>query len=82
MSLYSTQAPKPAPPAQETLAILAVAMDGRSLEAAHRVAATRDSRNPDEGLALLSAYTAIADPAIRQAVLDVMLTISGIDPYR
>lgn len=82
MSLYSTQAPKPAPPAQETLSILAAAMEGRTLQPAQRVAATRDSRNPDEGLALLSAYVAIDNPATRQAVLDLMLTISGIDPYR
>jgi len=82
MTLYSLAALDEAPPSQVTLALLAEAIRDGAVPASRRVLATADSRNPDEGLALLDAYVRIADLRVRQAILDTVLAISASDPYR
>ena len=82
MTLCGLVALEESPASDLTLAVLANALDGRTVRARHRVLATEDSRNPDEGLALLDAYIGIADPSVRQAVLDAVIAIAGSDPYR
>jgi hypothetical protein len=82
MSLYSTKTLEPSPAAEEILAVLAGALADRRVPARHRVVASRDSRSPDEGLAILQAYVAIRDEPVRQAILDLLIAIAGTDPYR
>lgn len=82
MTLYSFETLAPSPDPMETLAVLGRAMAGHVVPASRRVLVSGDSRSPDEGLALLNAYVAIADPAARQAILDAILAIAGTNSYR
>lgn len=82
MTLYNFEALEASPGATETLTVLAAAMGEKIVAQNRRVPATPDSRSPDEGLALLNAYITIHDRGVRQAILDMVLAISGVDPYR
>ncbi len=82
MTLYDHATLVRSPDARVTLAALAAAVGEKTVAGTCRVVASNDSRNPEEGLALLDAYISIADPLTRQAVLDTVLAIAGTNPYR
>ena len=82
MTLYNHATLTRSPAPQVTVSTLAAAIGDRTVPAICRVMASGDSRNPDEGLALLDAYVAIDDVGVRQAVLDAVMAIAGTNPYR
>lgn len=59
------------------LEVLADALGAATPPQAGRVRAAADPRSPEEGLALLSAYVAIEPAALRQAILDVVVTLAA-----
>lgn len=69
------------PQSAESLAVLAEALSDCDLVASRRVFAADDSRSSDEGLALLKSYVAVTDRRVRQALLDVLVSIAEIDPH-
>ncbi len=81
MSLYSVNALEASPAAEDTVAVLAAALAGRNVPANHRIIAGKNSRSPDEGLAILQAYIAIEEGFVRQAVLDLLIAIAETNPY-
>ena len=81
MTLYNHATPEASETSDAVLDVLARAAAGRAVAAQHRVVATPDRFNPDEGLALLDAYVGIADTSVRQAILDIVLAITGANPY-
>ncbi len=81
MSLYGVQTLPLSPKPEESLRTLAKALGENRVLPASRVSASVDGRAPDEGLALLAGYVAIEDPAVRQALLDVVLGIARINPH-
>ena len=82
MTLCPIATLEPAPDAEAILAVLAKAIGQRGVDARRRMLASSDGRNPDEGLALLEAYVAVADTSVRQAILDALIAIAGTNPYR
>ena len=61
--------------------MVAGALSRRSIASSRLVFTTDDSRSSDEGLAALESYLAVADRQVRQAFLDLLLTIVEIDPH-
>lgn len=82
MPLSISEKLEPSPRTGEILAVLGQAMGDRGVPAARRVLVSGESRSPDEGLALLNAYVVVADPAVRQAILDAVIAIAGTRPEK
>lgn len=82
MTLFNHANPGPSASADIALDVLADAAHGRVVAAERRVVASPDRFDADEGLALLDAYVSISEASVRQAILDLVLSISGTNPYR
>ena len=77
MGSRSIERARPRVDAASVLAVLAAAMGHDPVPANSRFCAGADAQSPEEGLALLGAYVAIEEAAVRQAILDAVIMISG-----